>query len=200
GPALGMLLNSAMYLPLTIWLSRVPYTGHTHDTGEPRRLGMGWRDALATLGAVKHNHTVVAMIALAATTSFMVGSGLQAQMPGFAHDLGTDEAGVAYSALLMANAVGAVVGGVLLESLGLLQSRARTAIVLAMLWSLTLAGFAAAPNYAVAIALLFLMGLFNLASSSRRRPTSAGAWWGCSTWPSRGCAWAAASRWASWAA
>ncbi len=166
GPALGMLLNSTMYLPLTIWLGRVPYTGHGRDGGERRRLGMGWRDARATLSAVQHNRTVVAMIALAATTSFMVGSGLQAQMPQFAHDLGTDEAGVAYSALLMANALGAVAGGVLLESLGLLRSRARTAIVLAMLWSLALAGFAVAPSYGVAIALLFLMGLFNLAFSA----------------------------------
>jgi MFS family permease len=167
GPALGMLLNSAMYLPLITWLTRVPYTGHGPATAERRgQLGMGLRGALATLQAVSHNRPVIAMIALGGVTSFMVGSGLQALMPGFAHDLGTDEAGLAYSALLAANAAGAVVGGVLLESVGLLQSRARTAIFLAMLWSITLGTFALVGSYAGAITLLFLMGLFNLAYST----------------------------------
>ena len=167
GPALGMLLNSAMYLPLITWLIRVPYTGHGPATAERRgQLAMGWRGARATLQAVSHNRPVIAMIALGGVTSFMVGSGIQAQMPGFAHDLGTDEAGLAYSMLLAANAAGAVVGGVLLESVGLLQSRARSAIWLAILWSATIGAFAFAPTYAVAVGLLFLMGLFNLAYST----------------------------------
>ncbi len=84
-------------------------------------------------------------------------------MPGFAHDLGTDKAGFGYSALLVANAAGAAVGGILLEGRGLLQARARTAIVLTILWCLVIVGFSAASYYPVARTLLFFAGIFNLA-------------------------------------
>ena len=84
-------------------------------------------------------------------------------MPGFAHDLGTDEAGFGYSALLAANVAGAVVGGIFLEGRGLLQARARTAIVLTILWCLVIVGFSAALYYPFALTMLFFAGIFNLA-------------------------------------
>jgi MFS family permease len=109
---------------------------------------------------------VAAMVALAAATSFLVGNAFQSQMPEFAHDLGTGQAGLAYTALLGANAAGAVLGGILLESLGLLRSQARTAVVLAAVWCGVVAGFAVTTNYLVALALLFLAGLLQLAYSA----------------------------------
>jgi MFS family permease len=166
GPGLGMLLNSLVYLPLMVWLFRVPYTGHRAESARPARHGVGLGDALATLRAVSHHRPVIAMVTLAAASSFLVGSSFQAQMPEFAHDLGTDEAGFAYSALLAANAVGGVTGGILLDGLGLLQSRARTALLLAVGWCLAILGFAAAPNYLFALAMLFLIGLLSLAFSA----------------------------------
>jgi MFS family permease len=167
GPGVGMLANSLVYIPLIIWLLRVPYTGHGAASRRPaRQFSFGFKDAVDTLRSVSHHRPVVAMLALAAGSSFLLGSGFQAQMPEFAHDLGSDEAGFAYSALLAANAVGGVAGGVLLDGLGLLQSRARTALLLAMAWCLAIIGFAAAPNYPIAIAMLFLMGLLNLAFSA----------------------------------
>ena len=56
------------------------------------------------------------MIVLAGATSFFVGTAFQAQMPEYAHHLGSDEAGVWYSVLFGANAAGAVMGALLLES------------------------------------------------------------------------------------
>ena len=74
------------------------------------------------------------MILLAGVTSFFVGNAYNAQMPGFAHDLGHGDPGVSYSMLLAADAAGALLAGVVLEGRGLLPPKPRTAIVLAMLW------------------------------------------------------------------
>jgi MFS family permease len=167
GPGIGMLLNSLVYLPLIVWLTRVPYTGHrdtVQSTG--RHSGLGYREAFATLRAVSGHRPVVAMLALAATSSFLIGSGLQSQMPEFAHDLGTTEAGMAYSVLVAANAVGGVLGGLLLDGLGLLQTRARTALLLAVAWSLAILSFAVTTNYFVALCMLVLIGVLNLAFSA----------------------------------
>jgi MFS family permease len=106
------------------------------------------------------------MILLAGLSALFVGTAFQALMPEYAHDLGTDEAGLEYSALLGANAAGAVVGGILLEGKALLQPRAQTAIICTILWSLAIAGFAAATSYPVALVLLFLAGILNLTSLS----------------------------------
>jgi MFS family permease len=84
-------------------------------------------------------------------------------MPEFAEDLGHGNAGVAYSMLLAADAAGALIAGFVLESRGLLQPRPRTAFILAMLWCLAIGGFAAAPSYPIAFALLFVAGFLQLA-------------------------------------
>jgi MFS family permease len=87
-------------------------------------------------------------------------------MPGFARDLNVGRADLSYSALLAADACGGLIGGILLESRGLLQPRTRTAFVLAMIWCLALAGFARANSYALALCLLFIAGFVELAFNS----------------------------------
>src|SRR3984893_13797334 len=37
GPAVGIFANVLMYVPMTIWLARTPYTGHVRDGGMDRR-------------------------------------------------------------------------------------------------------------------------------------------------------------------
>ena len=106
------------------------------------------------------------MIALGGITSFFVGNAFQAQMPEYAHDLGSDEAGLWYSVLLAANAGGAIVGTVVLESVNVLRPSTRTAIVCAAAWGLTIGLFPLATSYPVAVALLVLAGVFNLAFTS----------------------------------
>ena len=81
----------------------------------------------------------------------------------FAHDLGHGDPGLSYSMLLAADAAGGLLAGVILEGRGLLPPRARTAIVLAMLWSVALSNFAMATNYWLALGLLFAAGFFELA-------------------------------------
>ena len=163
GPAWGLLVNVLAYVPLVTLLAFIPYTGHTRqgaDTQPPSRPGFG--DTLRLLRSVQLDRRLVTMIVLAGATSFFVGNAFHAQMPGYAHDLGADEAGVRYSVLLGANAAGAILGAVLLELMNLLRPRARTAIISALCWSVTIGLFPFAPSYVLAVALLGLAGLFNI--------------------------------------
>jgi MFS family permease len=166
GPPAGLLVNALIYVPLFIWLWKVPYNGHRRQVqGAPRRSG-GLAGTFALLREVSDNRTIFSMILLAGVSSLFVGNAFQAQMPEYAHDLGTDDAGVRYSILLGANAAGALAGGIVLESRALLQARARTAIVFTILWCLVVTGFAAATSYPLAVALMFVAGFLNLAFSA----------------------------------
>ena len=164
GPSFGLLVNAAIYLPLTLWLLWAPYTGHRREgiVGKRAR-GLGLRDAWDTLREVSGNRAIITMVALGGLSSLFVGNAFQAQMPEFASDLGTEKVDIAYSALLAANAAGAVVGGLLLEGRGWLDARVGTAIGCAIIWCLVITGFAITTAYAAALSLLFLAGLFNLA-------------------------------------
>ena len=164
GPTLALLVNGLIYLPLIIWLQTVSYTGH--GSGTPRSRQQSWREMIGALKDVHGSRVILSMILLTGLASLLVGGAYQPQMPEFARDLGTDQLGYGYAALLAANGAGAVVGGLLLESRGLLQPKPRTAILLAMLWSLALGLFAAATYHPVALILLFIAGMSHLAFAS----------------------------------
>jgi MFS family permease len=166
GPAWAILANVLIYVPLTIFLARVPYTGHGRRTDTPRRVRFGLTEALRVFAEARADRRIVTMIIIGGATSFFVGNAFQAQMPEYAHHFGTDEAGVRYSALLAANAAGAVVGAVLLETANVLRASARTVIVVAGLWGVAMGLFPMAPNYTVAVALLGVAGMLNIAFTS----------------------------------
>jgi MFS family permease len=167
GPAWGLIVNVAMFLPIMIWLTVSPYTGHGRQAATTGSGAMRPSEALRTLREFSGIPAIISMVALAGFGSLLVGNAFQVQMPAFAVDLGMgDQAGLAYSALLGANAAGAVAGGLVLESVGFLKPSARTAIISASLWCLSIITFAFAPTYPIALAMLFLAGLFNLTSNS----------------------------------
>jgi len=168
GPAWGIFANVLIYLPLSVWLLFVPYTGHLRDAaqGAMRRPRLGFLQALRVLRDVSGNPALLSMVALGWLGSLFIGSAVQPQMPEFAADLGAGDAGLAYGALLAANAAGAVAGGVLLEVTGVLKPNPRTAIVSTMVWSVCMIGFAASGSYVPALALLVGAGAANLASQS----------------------------------
>jgi MFS family permease len=166
-PGRGLLVNVVLYLPLTLYLFWMPHTGHRADGGAPRRtprFSLG--QTLEVLGEVRAQPQILRMIALAGATSFLVGSAFQAHMPAYAHDHGSEEADVWYSVLFGANAAGAVIGVLLLESASIVKGGARTAIACAAVWGLVLAVFPFVHGYAAAVALLVLAGIFNIAFSS----------------------------------
>jgi predicted MFS family arabinose efflux permease len=167
GPAWGLLANLLAYLPLTILLLRIPYTGHGSAAGAPRRAaGLGLEDAIRLWGEVRADRRLVTMIGLAGATSFFVGNAFQAQMPEYAQALGTDEAGARYSLLLAANAVGGVLGALALESVNVVRPSPRTVVAFAGIWGVTLGLFALTRSYGLALTLLVLAGIFNIAFTS----------------------------------
>jgi MFS family permease len=165
-PSVGLVVNTLIYLPLTIWLLTVPYTGHSREGAAPARRAIGWGDAIQVLRDIASNRPIITMVILGGCVSFFVGTAFQATMPEFAHDLGTEKAGMAYSALLGANAAGAVVGGFVLEGRAWLPPSVKTAFISAILWCVAIASFALSENYYMSLVLLFCAGLLNLTFSS----------------------------------
>ena len=168
GPAWGLLANVLIYLPLTTLLWRMPYTGHTRHAGSavPAARSFGLQEAVTIFREARADRRIVRMIVLAGVTSFFVGSGFQPQMPEYAHDLGAEQADVRYSVLLAANAAGALTGALLLESLDVLRPGVRVATACAAAWAVAMALFPAASSYAVAVGLLVLAGMLNIAFTS----------------------------------
>ena len=164
GPPHGILVNALFYLPFMLWLFAAPFKRKHDDT--PKAPARGLADIVPTMRLVAGNRTIVAMTLLAGGASLFVGNAYQAQMPGFAHDLGAGHADFTYSMLLAADAAGALVAGFVLESRGLLQANPLTAFILAMLWCCTIGGFAASSSYTLAIVLLFFSGFLQLSFAS----------------------------------
>ena len=160
GPAWGILFNALIYLPFIVWLGRAPY--RRREIPAERRV-RALADVVSTWRAVAHNRVIISMTVLAGGASLLVGNAYQAQMPEFAHDLGHPDGGLTYSALLGADAAGALIAGLALESRGLLPPKARTAFFLAMGWCIAVAGFAATRTYPLALVLLFAAGFLELA-------------------------------------
>ena len=166
GESVGIWVNVLIYLPLTFWLLVVPYTGHLRDATGVRRPPMTFADAFKTLREVADNPTLISMVALGGLSSLFIGAALGPQMPEFAEGLGVSEAGLVYGALLAANAAGAVFGGIVLESTGILRPNARTAMVSTVIYSLCTVGFALSWNYQLSLGLLVVAGMSNLAAQS----------------------------------
>jgi MFS family permease len=166
GPIYGIFINALIYVPMFVWLIRAPYG--PDRAAAPRPPGIrGFKDIWLTMSVVRRNPVLLSMTVLVGASAFFVGNAYQAQMPGFALDLGHQRAAdVSYSILLAADAAGGLLAGVILESRGLLPPRVRTAYILAMLWCCALAGFARTHTYTVAIALLFIAGFVELGFNS----------------------------------
>jgi len=163
GPAWGLLTNVVVYLPFTILLIRFPYTGHARGRGRtPSTLADAWN----VFTTVRAESRIMAMVVVAGATSFLVGNAFQAQMPAYANYLGADATGTRYTVLLAAEAVGAVLGVLLLEGANFSTPSVRAAIASAGLWGLTMGVFPLTQNYPMAVALLVLAGVFNIAFQS----------------------------------
>ena len=167
GPAHGIIINAVIYLPMIVWLWKAPYGPKFRaEAGNGTREVRGFADLIATFVSIRTNATVSCMMVLAGLVALFIGSAYQAQMPGFALDLGHGDPGLSYSMLLAADAAGALLAGFILESRGLLHASPRTALLLAMAWCCALGLFALVRIYPVALALLFVAGFLELAFNS----------------------------------
>ena len=165
GPIGGIFINVLIYAPLFLWLIMAPYG--TDTSSAPRPAGIrGFADVWQTMRVVRQNPILLSMTVLVGASAFFIGNAYQAQMPGFALDLGLGRPDFTYGALLAADAAGGLAAGLILESRGLLPPKVRSAYVLAMIWCCALAGFARSNSYAIAITLLFIAGFVELAFNS----------------------------------
>jgi MFS family permease len=165
GPITGIFVNIAFYAPLTVYLFRTRFTGHTRAANLPR-VRVGLVDSVRVLRTVAANHTLVSMIILGGLGSFFVGASLQSTMPIFAQDLGARSAGTAYGVLLFATGAGGVLGGILLEATGRIRPTVTAAVVSTAVYGTASLLFAASTSYPLAVGLLFIGGVANLASMS----------------------------------
>jgi len=166
GPVIGLIVNALIYVPLTLWLWKAPYGPKFREAGAPRPpAGRSLADIVQTARDISNNRTIVAMILLSGCASLLISNAYQAQMPEFARDLGHGDASASYSALLSADAAGALTGGIVLESRGLHPS-ARLAFMFAMLWCVAIGGFALSQSYPLALVILFFAGFLELSFNS----------------------------------
>jgi MFS family permease len=165
GPVRGIFINALIYAPMFLWLIKAPYGPDGAASTRPQGI-RGFGDIWRTMQVVKQNPVLLSMTVLVGASAFFIGNAYQAQMPGFAHDLGLGRPDFTYGVLLGADAAGGLAAGLILESRGLLPPKVRTAYVLAMIWCCALAGFARSSTYAVAISLLFVAGFVELAFNS----------------------------------
>ena len=157
GPTYGIFANALLYLPFLLWVRRLPYARKA--SAAPLR---GFADVAAALHVVRGNRVLLSMTLLAGSASLLVGNAYHAQMPEFARDFGHADADFTYSMLFAADALGALVAGLVLESRGLLRPRIQTAFALAISWSVAMAAFALAAWYPLALVLLFAAGFLEL--------------------------------------
>ncbi|GAA2609216.1 MFS transporter [Paractinoplanes durhamensis] len=166
GPTAGIFVNIAFYLPLTIFLFRTRFTGHTRDGGIVKHERVGLLDSLRVLRTIRADKTLVSMIILGGLGSFFVGASMQSAMPIFAQDLGAGSAGTAYGILLFANGAGGVLGGLLLEATGWIPPTVGSAVASTLVYGLSTLFFAMSGNYLIALSLLVIGGVASLAAMS----------------------------------
>ncbi|MCJ1714322.1 MFS transporter [Curtobacterium sp. VKM Ac-2922] len=165
GPTWGVFANVVFYLPMTLLMLRTPYTGHTRS-GYVHRARLTVVDGFRTLRDVGSDRVLVAMIVLAGLVALCVGGSLQVSIPSFADALGAGSVGLGYGVLLFANGAGGVLGGFLLEATGALKPNTRVVVVTTVLFGATTAAVALTGSFAVAVVVLFVGGVANMASTS----------------------------------
>jgi hypothetical protein len=167
GARAGIFINALIYLPMILWLWKAPYGPKYRPAGShSTRAVRGFGDLLSAFSSIRRDPTLLSMVLLAGLAALFIGNAYQAQMPGFASDLGHGDPGVSYSMLLAADAAGALVAGFVLESRGLLHPAARTALLLALGWCGALGLFALVHVYPLALLLLFAAGFLELSFNS----------------------------------
>ena len=166
GPIYGIFINALIYVPMFVWLIKAPYGSREPDL-HPQPQGVnGFADIWSTMRVMARNPVLASMTVLIGASAFFVGNAYQAQMPGFALDLGHGRGDFTYSVILAADAAGGLAAGLILEGGGLLPPKVRTSFILAMIWCCALVGFARSNTYAVSIILLFIAGFVELGFNS----------------------------------
>ncbi|GAA3767611.1 MFS transporter [Microbacterium kribbense] len=167
GPTAGIFFNIVFYLPLTIFLMRTPFTGHSREgafsTGRVSLI-----DSFRVLGTVRRNTVILGMLILSALASVTIGAVLQTAMPVFSAILtptGADGE-LIYGILLFALGIGGVLGGFFLEASGRIKPTVTTAVVAAVGFGAFAMVFAFTGSVAIAVIALVLTGASQITATA----------------------------------
>jgi MFS family permease len=168
GPALGIMVNALIYLPLILWLWKAPYGPAFKSDRSVRQLRpmRGIFDIIDTIKSVANHQTIISMTLLTGMASLFVGNAYQAQMPEFTLNLLPNDKGLFYAILLTSSGLGAISAGIVLESCNLLQARPRTVFYLVFLWCISIISFSVSSNAYISLILLFFAGFLELTYKS----------------------------------
>jgi len=165
GPAWGMFVNALFYVPFLIHLTLSPFDGHQRRaTGVIPRVRL--RELLATLRDLPRYPNILLVIVLQGAVGLLIGVALMPLLPEFGALLGQVESGLGYGLLLVAMSVGAVSGGLLLESVGRLRATPLVSTVAELVFAACVLGFALSRVFPLSLALLVVAGAASILSVS----------------------------------
>jgi MFS family permease len=165
GPAWGMLANTLFYVPFLIHLALSPFDGHQRRaSGTIPRVRLG--ELLATVRVLPRYPNILLVIVLQGAVGLLIGVALMPLLPEFGELLGQVESGLGYGLLLVAMSVGAVTGGLLLESVGRLRATPLVSAVSELVFAACVLGFALSRVFPLSLALLVVAGAASILSLS----------------------------------
>jgi MFS family permease len=165
GPAWGMFVNAVFYVPFLIHLTLSPYDGHQRRaTGAVPRVRL--RELLATVRELPRYPDILLVIVLQGAVGLLIGVALMPLLPEFGELLGQVESGLGYGLLLVAMSVGAVTGGLVLESVGRLRANPLVSAVSELVFAACILGFALSRVFPLSLALLVVAGAASILSLS----------------------------------
>jgi MFS family permease len=165
GPAWGMFVNALFYVPFLIHLTLSPFDGHRRRTaGVIPRVRL--REVLDTVRVLPRHPDILLVIVLQGAVGLLIGVALMPLLPEFGELLGQVESGLGYGLLLVAMSVGAVSGGLLLESVGRLRATPLVSAVSELVFAASILGFALSRVFPLSLALLIVAGAASILSLS----------------------------------
>lgn len=165
GPAWGMFANTLFYVPFLIHLALSPFDGHQRRaSGVIPRVRL--RELLATVRILPRYPNILLVIVLQGAVGLLIGVALMPLLPEFGELLGQIESGLGYGLLLVAMSVGAVSGGLALESIGRLRATPMVSALSELVFAACVLGFAFSRNFPLSLALLVVAGAASIISVS----------------------------------
>ncbi|GHF20281.1 MFS transporter [Pseudolysinimonas yzui] len=165
GPAWGMFVNTLFYVPFLIHLTLSPFDGHQRRAaGVIPRVRL--RELLATIRDLPRFPNILLVIVLQGAVGLLIGVALMPLLPEFGELLGQVESGLGYGLLLVAMSVGAVSGGLLLESVGRLRATPLVSALSELVFAACVLGFALSRVFPLSLALLVVAGAASILSLS----------------------------------
>src|SRR5690606_8564430 len=138
-------------VPFLVYLAVSPVDGHRRRHAPPERprladLARVWRD-------LPRYPAILAMVVLQGAVGLLIGTAIMPLFPEFGELLGQDQSGLGYGFLIVAMSVGAVTGGIALETIGRLRPHPVLAVASELVFALCIVGFALSRWFPLSVAL-----------------------------------------------